>query len=66
MNEAEDYENLIVGQRNGAPVYLKDIAQVKNSLQDERMNMRFWMRGQKVPSATVVVARIPPGRLECR
>jgi len=55
LNEAEDYENLIVGQRNGAPVYLKDIAKVKNSLQDERMNMRFWMRGQNVPSATVVI-----------
>ena len=56
LSEAEDYENLIVGQRNGAPVYLKDIAQVKNSTQDERLNMRFWIRGQHVPSATVVVA----------
>ena len=34
---AEDYEQLIVGQRNGAPVYLKDIAAVKNSVQDERI-----------------------------
>ena len=56
LSEAKDYEDLIVGQRNGAPVYLKDIAEVKNSLQDERMNMRFWMRGRTVPSATVVVA----------
>ncbi len=56
LSEAEDYENLIVGQRNGAPVFLKDIAQVKNSTQEERLNMRFWIRGQHVPSATVVVA----------
>ena len=55
LSDAKDYEQLIVGQRNGAPVYLKDIAEVKNSLQDERINMRFWMRGQKVPSATVVI-----------
>ena len=27
-----------------------------DSVQDERMNMRFWVRGQQVPSATVVVA----------
>jgi hydrophobic/amphiphilic exporter-1 (mainly G- bacteria), HAE1 family len=55
LSEARDYDDLIVGQRNGAPVYLKDIAEVKDSLQDERMNMRFWMRGHSVPSATVVI-----------
>ncbi len=27
LSEAADYEQLIVGQRNGAPVYLKDIAE---------------------------------------
>ena len=66
LSEAEDYDHLIVGQRNGAPVYLKDIAEVKDSLQDERMNMRFWMRGHNVPSATVVIGGIPPRGLECR
>ena len=29
---------------------------VKDSVQDERMNMRFWVRGYDVPSATVIVA----------
>jgi hydrophobic/amphiphilic exporter-1 (mainly G- bacteria), HAE1 family len=56
LSEASQYENLIVRQVNGAPVYLKDIATVKNGLQDERISMRFWYRGHEVPAATVVVA----------
>ena len=56
LSEASQYENLIVRQGNGAPVYLKDIATVKNGLQDERISMRFWYRGHEVPAATVVVA----------
>src|SRR5213080_3828954 len=56
LSEAHQYEDLIVRQGNGAPVYLKDVATVKNGLQDERISMRFWYRGHEVPAATVVVA----------
>ncbi|HYX00151.1 MAG TPA: efflux RND transporter permease subunit, partial [Candidatus Elarobacter sp.] len=56
LSEARQYEDLIVRQGNGAPVYLKDVATVKNGLQDERISMRFWYRGHEVPAATVVVA----------
>ena len=52
----EDYDNLIVSQTNGAPIYLKDVAERQDSVQDERINMRFWVRGYPEPSATVVVA----------
>ena len=55
MTEAQ-YNGLIVGQTNGAPVYLKDVATAKQSVQDERIDMRFWVRGYPQPSATVVVA----------
>jgi hydrophobic/amphiphilic exporter-1 (mainly G- bacteria), HAE1 family len=55
LNKAEDYNNLIVSQNNGRPVYLKDVAKATDSVQDERINMRFWIRGQPVPSAIVVV-----------
>ena len=41
---------------DGAPVYLRDVADVRESVQDERINMRFWARGYTVPSATVVLA----------
>src|SRR5258707_2852563 len=40
LSEASQYENLIVRQDNDAPVYLKDIATVKNALQDERSEER--------------------------
>ena len=56
LENAQAYGNLIVATRNGSPVYLRDVAQVTDSVQDERINMRFWLRGYPVPSATVVVA----------
>ncbi len=56
LAKAEDYANLIIGETNGAAVYLRDVADVQDSVQDERINMRFWLRGHPEPSATVVVA----------
>jgi len=56
LETAEQYSNLIVGGANNAPIYLRDVATVKDSVQDERVNMRFWVRGRTVPAATVIVA----------
>ena len=56
LETADQYENLIVGGSNNAPIYLRDVATVKESVQDERVNMKFWVRGYPVPSATVIVA----------
>jgi hydrophobic/amphiphilic exporter-1 (mainly G- bacteria), HAE1 family len=56
LDNAEAYGDLIVGSANGAPVYLRDVAEVRESVQDERLNMRFWARGYPVPGATVVLA----------
>ena len=56
LSTADQYDQLIVGQGNGAPVYLKDVASAKQTVQDERIDMRFWVRGYPQPSATVVVA----------
>jgi hydrophobic/amphiphilic exporter-1 (mainly G- bacteria), HAE1 family len=56
LEDAAQYRDLIVSARNGSPVYLRDVARVENSVQDERINMRFWVRGYPPPSATVVVA----------
>ena len=55
LSKAEDYNGLIVSQNNGRPVYLKDVAKAADSVQDERVNMRFWVRGHQVPSAIVVI-----------
>jgi HAE1 family hydrophobic/amphiphilic exporter-1 len=56
LETAEQYGNLIVGGTNNAPVYLRDVATVINSVQDERVNMRFWVRGREVPASTLVIA----------
>src|SRR6516162_8005892 len=56
LSTAEQYDQLIVGQDKGAPVYLKDVATAKQGVQDERIDMRFWARGYPTPGATVVVA----------
>ncbi len=56
LETAEQYGNLIVGGTNNSPIYLRDVATVKESVQDERVNMRFWVRGRTVPTATVIVA----------
>ncbi|MGE5346016.1 MAG: efflux RND transporter permease subunit [Acidithiobacillales bacterium] len=56
LEDAAGYRELIIGSRNGVPIRLGDVATVKDSVQDERISMRFWIRGYDVPSATVVVA----------
>jgi len=56
LEDAQGYANLIVGSKGGAPVRLRDVAEVRDSVQDERISMRFWARGYEIPSATVVVA----------
>jgi hydrophobic/amphiphilic exporter-1 (mainly G- bacteria), HAE1 family len=56
LDSAQAYGNLIVSSTNGAPVYLRDVADVQDTVQDERIKMRFWVRGYDEPAATVVVA----------
>src|SRR5579864_7758770 len=56
LTSADDYNNLIIGQTSGAPVFLKDVATAKQGVQDERIDMRFWVRGYPEPTATVVIA----------
>ncbi len=56
LESAESYGNLIVSSTNGAPVFLRDIAHVEDTVQDERIKMRFWVRGYDEPATTVVVA----------
>ncbi|MBI5571140.1 MAG: efflux RND transporter permease subunit, partial [Desulfomonile tiedjei] len=56
LDTAEGYGDLIVASKGGSPVYVRDVAKVVSSVQDERIKMRFWARGYPLPSATVVVA----------
>src|SRR6201987_6162379 len=52
---ADQYNDLIVGQNNGAPIYLKDVASAKQGVQDERIDMRVWVRGYHQPGANVFI-----------
>jgi HAE1 family hydrophobic/amphiphilic exporter-1 len=56
LDTAEGYGNLIVASQGGSPVYLRDVADVRESLQDERINLKFYVRGREVPPATLVAA----------
>jgi HAE1 family hydrophobic/amphiphilic exporter-1 len=56
LTTADQYNDLIIGMKDASPIYLKDVATAYDTLQDERVNMRFWIRGRTVPKATVVLA----------
>ncbi len=56
IETAEQYNNLILGTRDGVPLYLRDVATAGESVQDERTEMHFWVRGVETPKATVVMA----------
>lgn len=57
IDQAEGYRNLIVARnRDNSPVYLRDVADVRESVQDERISRTFWMRGFNPPGSVVVLA----------
>ncbi len=57
IDQAEGYRNLIVARNNDrSPVYLRDVAEVRQSVQDERTSRFFWVRGYKPAGSTVVLA----------
>src|SRR6266478_3419706 len=57
IDQAEGYRNLIVARnKDHSPVYLRDIAEVKQGVQDERLSRTFWARGFNVPGSVVVLA----------
>jgi HAE1 family hydrophobic/amphiphilic exporter-1 len=57
IDQAEGYRNLIVARNNDrSPVYLRDVAEVTQSVQDERTRRFFWIRGLNPPGSIVVLA----------
>lgn len=56
LDNAAAYNDLIIGRSGGSPIYLRDVAEAKDSLQDERQERHFWVRGMAVPPANVVLA----------
>ena len=59
---AEDYKDLIIRYKNGAPVRLKDIASPVDGLQKQYLTIDFWTSWMKPRAASLVVAVTPaPG-----
>jgi len=59
IDEVEGYRDLIVARnRDNSPVYLSDVAEVKQSVQDERTSRFFWVRGFARPPGTTVVLAV--------
>src|SRR5256886_2601047 len=57
IDQAEGYRNLIVARhKDRSPDYFRDIAEVKQGVQDERTSRFFWMRGFNPPGSIVVLA----------
>ena len=57
IENAEGYRNLIIARgRDNTPVYLRDVANVMDSVQDERLSRHFFARGFNPPASTIVMA----------
>jgi hydrophobic/amphiphilic exporter-1 (mainly G- bacteria), HAE1 family len=56
LSTPPQYENVIVARPNGQPVYLKDVATVLKTVEDERISRNFWSRDYGEAPAEVVLA----------
>ncbi len=55
--DAEGYRNLIIARgQDNTPIYLRDVATVEDSVQDERLSRHFYARGFNPPASTIVMA----------
>jgi hydrophobic/amphiphilic exporter-1 (mainly G- bacteria), HAE1 family len=56
LSNPQEYENVIVARPNGQPIYLKDVAKVTKTVEDERIGRNFWSRDYGEAPAEVVLA----------
>ncbi|MBV9659463.1 MAG: efflux RND transporter permease subunit [Verrucomicrobia bacterium] len=58
IEDAAGYRNLIVGRgsSDNAPIFLRDVAEVTETVQDERLSRHFFARGFRPPASVVVLA----------
>src|SRR5437868_7834821 len=55
--DAEGYRNLIIARgKDGSPIYLRDVANVVETVQDERLSRHFFARGFNPPASVIVLA----------
>ena len=56
LSTAADYESLVVGFKDGSPIYLRDIAKALDSIQFDTLNISFFNRAVPATSATDSIA----------
>jgi hydrophobic/amphiphilic exporter-1 (mainly G- bacteria), HAE1 family len=57
LDTAEGYRNLMIARgSDNAPVYVRDVAKVTESVQDERLSRHFFARSFNPPASTIVLA----------
>jgi hydrophobic/amphiphilic exporter-1 (mainly G- bacteria), HAE1 family len=56
LSTPQQYENVIIARPNGQPVYLKDVATVVKTVEDERISRNFWARDYGEAPTEVVLA----------
>jgi HAE1 family hydrophobic/amphiphilic exporter-1 len=57
ITDAEGYRNIIIARaKDNSPVYLRDVADVIDGVQDERLSRHFFARGFNPPASTIVLA----------
>lgn len=57
VGEAEGYRNMVVARgKDNSPVFLRDVAQVIDGVEDERMSRHFFARGFNPPASTIIFA----------
>ncbi|MFN2508588.1 MAG: efflux RND transporter permease subunit, partial [Chthoniobacterales bacterium] len=57
IEDAEGYRNLMIARgKDNTPIYLRDVATVLDSVQDERLSRHFFARGFTPPASTIVMA----------
>ena len=55
--DAEGYRNMIIARgKENTPVYLRDVANVIDGVQDERLSRHFFARGFSPPASVIVLA----------
>ncbi len=56
LSSAEDYESLVIGFKDGSPIYLRDIAKAVNSIQFDTLNFSIYAKGIPIDKAYSAIA----------
>ncbi|HEU5081242.1 MAG TPA: efflux RND transporter permease subunit [Opitutaceae bacterium] len=59
LDQAKDFRNIIVAYRNGAPVRLSELAEVIDSVQDNRVASWYYLNGKGNRAIVLAVQRQP-------